>query len=130
MGLTAFPNGIKSFLVENNAIEKTSNYTVVVNDDSGKVFTTSVDGIVFTLPAIASGQVYTFINTAEDGTAKISISPNAADGIMYLGSATDDKDLINTKATQKKGDMVVVSNVNGLDYWSVTVVNGVWAKEA
>ena len=127
--LTAFPKGIQSFNVDINAVTKSANYTVVVTTDSGKVFVTFTDNVVFTLPAIADGQVYTFINGAEDGAAKVSISPNAADGIMYV-TATDNKDLINTKATAKKGDYVVIQNVAGTDYWSVTDARGVWAKEA
>ena len=48
---------------------------------------------------------------------------------MYAGSLTDDKDLINTKLTQKLGDKVVISNVASTAYWSVTRANGVWEKE-
>ena len=129
MSLTNYPNGIQSFLVENNAVEKTTNYSVVNATDTGKTFYSSVDGIVFTLPAIGSGYVFTFVNTAADGTAKFSISPNSSDGIMYAGSLTDDKDLINTKLTQKLGDKVVISNVASTAYWSVTRANGVWEKE-
>ena len=127
--LTAFPKGMQSFNVDINAVTKSSAYTVVATTDSGKVFVTFTDNVVFTLPAIADGQVYRFINGAEDGAAKVSISPNAADGIMYV-TATDNKDLINTKATAKKGDYVVIQNVAGTDYWSVTDARGVWAKEA
>ena len=36
--LTMFPNGLGSFFVDSNAVIKTANYTVVVNDDSGKTF--------------------------------------------------------------------------------------------
>ena len=52
--------------------------------------------------------VYKFVNAAEDGTNTLTISPNANDGIQYAGSATDNKDLINTKATSKQGDYVVI----------------------
>ena len=51
--LTVFPNGIASFLVDTNAEIKTANYTVVVNDDSGKTLVSTLDGIVYTLPSIA-----------------------------------------------------------------------------
>jgi hypothetical protein len=130
---TKFPNGVETFVVDSNCTVKDSAYTVVANTDSGKTFITFTDNMVFTLPAIALGETYTFINGAEDGAAKLSISPNAADGIMYLNSATDNKDLINTKATAKKGDFVTLSAVYTgatLDYWTVTNIRGVWAKEA
>ena len=86
--------GVTGFNLE----EKQANYTVA-NADTGKTFTSKTDGMVFTLPAISIGRVYTFVNTAADGTNALTISPNANDGILYDGSLTDNKDLINTKAT-------------------------------
>lgn len=113
-----------------NQVEKTSAYTVVVVTDSGKVFSSLTDGQVFTLPSIAGGEVYTFINVADDGDADLSISPAAADGIMYAGSNTDDKDLINTKATAKKGDYIVIkSSEAGTVAWQVVAARGIWAKQ-
>ena len=76
--------GLTGFNLEN----KSSNYTVV-NGDSGKTFTSSTDGVVFTLPAISIGRVFTFVNTGTDGTNTLTISPNANDGILYAGSLTD-----------------------------------------
>ena len=112
-----------------NIETKTSNYTVTTGD-SGKTFVSSTDGVVFTLPAIATGEVYKFVNAAEDGTNTLTISPNASDGIQYAGSATDDKDLINTKATSKQGDYVVIASLDSTTNWSVTEVRGVFAKES
>ena len=128
--LTVFPNGLASFLVDINAEEKTANYTVIINADSGKSLASDLDGVVFTMPSIATGNTITFVNTAEDGTAELNISPAAADGINYIGSNTDDKDLINTKATAKKGDYVTLASLNGTTAWQVVAVRGVWAKEA
>lgn len=127
--LTSFPNGLSSFFVDSNAEEKTSNYTVVVTTDSGKSFTSELDGIVFTLPSIAIGETYTFINNAEDATADLSISPATLDGITYAGSSTDDKDLINTKATANRGDFVTLSSLDGTVAWQVVNARGIWAKE-
>jgi hypothetical protein len=111
-------------------IEKTENYTVVVSTDSGKKFSSKLDGMVFQLPAIAAGEVYTFVNVAEDGAAKLSVSPNASDGIMYRGSNTDDKDVINTKATAQKGDYISLkSSEAGTVAWQVVDARGIWAKE-
>ena len=130
MSLTNFPNGIGSFLVDSNATNKTAAYTVVITTDSGKTFTSSTDSIVFTLPGIAIGNTITFVNTATDGTADLSISPAAADGITYAGSSTDDKDLINTKATAKLGDFVTLASLDGVVAWQVVASRGIWAKEA
>jgi hypothetical protein len=129
MALTKYPNGIGSFFVDINAVEKTANYTVVITTDSGKTFTSKLDGMVFTLPAIAIGNTITFVNMANDGAASLAISPAAADGITYAGSSTDNKDLINTKATAKQGDYVTLASLNGTDAWQVVAARGIWAKE-
>ena len=112
-----------------NIETKTSNYTVTTGD-SGKTFVSATDGVVFTLPAIATGAVYKFVNAAEDGTNTLTISPNASDGIDYAGSKTDDKDVINTKATSKQGDFIVIASLSSTTHWSVTSVRGVFAKES
>ena len=123
--------GRKAPIVTQRQTVKTADYTVVVNTDSGKIFASALDGITYTLPAIAAGEVYTFINIGLDGAAAINISPNASDGIMYVGSNTDDKDLINTKATAKRGDMVTLkSSEAGSVAWQVANAIGIWAKEA
>ena len=128
--LTNLPNGLSSFLVDSNAETKTANFSVTIVTDSGKTFTSELDGVVATLDSIAIGDSYTFINTAPDGTAAFNISPAALDGITYAGSSTDDKDLINTKATAKQGDFVTLSSLDGVVAWQVTDIRGVWAKEA
>jgi len=114
-----------------NIEQKDSNYTVVITTDSGKTFLSNTKDVVFTLPAIAVGNVFTFINTGADGQNNLTISPAAADGITYAGSSTDDKDLINTQATSKVGDYVKIQAMNGdVTAWQVTDVQGVWAKES
>ena len=112
-----------------NIETKTSNYTVVTGD-SGKTFVSSTDGVVFTLPAIAIGYSFKFVNNAPDGTNALTLSPNSSDGITYAGSSTDDKDLINTKATSKQVDFVVISSLDGTAAWQVTQVRGTFAKES
>lgn len=128
--LTLFPNGLGSFLVDNNAEIKTGNTTVIISTDSGKTFVSTLDAIVYTLPSIAIGNTITFVNMADDGQAALNISPAAADGITYAGSSTDNKDLINTKATSKKGDFVTLASLDGVVAWQVVAARGVWAKEA
>mgnify|MGYP007059579989 CR=1 FL=1 len=112
-----------------NIETKKSNYTVTTSD-SGKTLVSETDGVVFTLPAIAIGYSFKFVNNAPDGANALTISPAAADGITYAGSSTDNKDLINTKATSKQGDYVVISSLNGTAAWQVTEVRGTFAKEA
>lgn len=124
--LTNFKGGVADDL----AVEKTANYTVVITTDSGKTFTMALDGGVFTLPSIAIGNTFTFINLAQNGTADLSISPAALDGITYAGTAVDDKDLINTKATAIRGDYVTIASLDGVLAWQVVDARGIWAKEA
>ena len=112
-----------------NIETKTSNYTVTTAD-SGKTFVSSTDGVVFTLPAIAIGYSFKFVNNAPDGTNALTLSPNASDGITYAGSSTDNKDLINTKATSRQGDYVVIASLDGTTAWQVTEVRGTFAKES
>ena len=128
--LTVYPNGLASFLVDSNADVKTANYTVIIGDDSGSTIATTLDGFVATLPSIATGNTVTFVNMAGDGEAEFSISPAAADSITYAGSAVDNKDLINTKATSKKGDSVTLASLDGVVSWQVVAARGIWAKEA
>ena len=117
--------GVTGFNLE----AKEANYTVT-NADSGKTFTSKTDGVVFTLPAISIGRVFTFVNTGADGTNGLTISPNASDGILYAGSLTDDKDIINTKSTSKVGDYIVCASLNSTAHWTVVDVQGIFAKEA
>mgnify|MGYP003629581132 FL=1 len=128
--LTNFPNGIGGYIVDDQAVSKEANYTIVINTDSGKTFTSMNDGQVFQLPSLAVGNVITFVNMAPDGTAGISISPDALDGIGYAGSDTDNKDVINTKATSKRGDFITIASEDGVVSWKVVAARGVWAKEA
>jgi len=129
MGTTTFSGPILEGKDGVNIETKSSNYTVTTAD-SGKTLLSGTDGVVFTLPAIAVGYSFKFVNTAPDGQNTLTISPNASDGITYAGSSTDDKDLINTKATSKQGDFVVISSLDGVVAWQVTQVRGTFAKEA
>jgi len=118
--------GVSGFNIE----QKDSNYTVVISTDSGKTFLSNTKDVVFTLPAIAIGNVVTFVNTGADGQNNLTISPNSSDGILYLGSLTDNKDVINTQGTSKVGDYVTIASLNSTAFWTVVDVQGVWAKES
>ena len=112
-----------------NIEQKDSNYTVVISTDSGKTFLSNTKDVVFTLPSIAIGNVYTFVNTGADGQNNLTISPATLDGILYLSSLTDNKDIINTQGTSKVGDYVTIASLNSVVFWTVVDVQGVWAKE-
>jgi hypothetical protein len=119
--------GVTGFNIE----QKDSNYTVVINNgDSGKTLLSNTKDVVFTLPSIAVGNVYTFVNTGADGQNNLTISPDSIDGILYLGGLVDDKDLVNTQGTSKVGDYVTIASLNSVVFWTVVDVQGVWAKEA
>ena len=118
--------GVTGFNIE----QKDSNYTVVISTDSGKTFLSNTKDVVFTLPAIAIGNVFTFYNTGADGQNNLTISPNGSDGILYLGGLVDDKDVVNTQGTSKVGDYVTIASLNSTVFWTVVDVQGVWAKES
>ena len=119
--------GVTGFNIE----QKDSNYTVVINNgDSGKTLLSNTKDVVFTLPSIAVGNVYTFVNTGADGQNNLTISPDSIDGILYLGGLVDNKDLVNTQGTSKVGDYVTIASLNSVVFWTVVDVQGVWAKEA
>jgi hypothetical protein len=118
---THFNNVISGATTAKNAA-----YTVVIGTDCGKQFTSWVTGFVYTLPAIATGNTFTFINTGDDGTNELTISPNSSDGISLKGASVDDTDIKNTKATSKKGDFVKLASFDGADHWQVVDSLGVW----
>ena len=118
--------GVTGFNIE----QKDSSYTVVINTDSGKTFISNTKDVGFTLPAIAIGNTFTFINTGADGQNNLTLTPATDDGILYLGSLTDDKDVVNTASTSKVGDYVTIASLNSTVFWTVVDVQGVWAKES
>ena len=130
MAKTTFSGPVLEGKEDVNIFTKKANYTVVITTDSGKTFVSATDGVVFTLPGIADGNTFKFVNTAADGMNTLTISPNASDGIAYAGTKVDNKDLINTKATSKQGDYVVLASLEDADAWQVTEARGVWAKES
>lgn len=99
---------------------------------SGEKFVGAVDA-VFTLPAAAAatkGVWFEFECGAVSAGIGLSISPAAADHIRGNGlTSTDDKDLINSGATDRLGDMVQIY-CDGLDGWVIERIIGTWAKEA
>jgi len=97
--------------------------------DCGVIQLVDTDAKTVTLPATAPGLEYTIVNTGADGAVLVTISPQAADKISGAGlTPADNKDLLNTKATAKKGDFVTLL-ADGVDGWVVTRLAGTWARE-
>lgn len=102
-------------------------------EDCGKLFcvTDAGDGDALTLPAIAAGvSGLTILAVGAFGSTAISIDTDAAD--MILGpdiTGSDGKQLICTKATQRRGDFVTLI-AGDADGYMVTEMRGTWAREA
>lgn len=96
-------------------------------EDSGKLFavTEAGDGDALTLPAIAAGlSGITILAVGAFGTTAVTIDPNAADMIMGPDiTGADNKDLICTKATQRRGDFVTLI-AGDADGMAVTEMRG------
>ncbi|MCX5513427.1 hypothetical protein C3941_23850 [Kaistia algarum] len=108
---------------------KSANYTVDA-EDAGKWIWVDTDAVVITLPAVEGIGGLRIGNIAAYGVSGVAISPAAADMIEGPDiTAADNKDLINTKATARRGDFVEIGygDANG---WSVTRKRGTWAREA
>lgn len=100
-------------------------------EDTGKIFYIDTDAKTITLPVTATpGQAITFVNAEAFGTVAVNISPAAADKIMGPDlPGVDNKDLILTKETAKRGDYVVLTSGHA-DGWTVSAMKGMWAAEA
>ena len=85
-----------------------------------------------TLPAVTAHHAYWIINGNPSGTGLLTISPNASDKFLFDaagGTGTDDKDIINTQATAKRGDYIkcVFGTTNT---WTISEMHGTWVDEA
>ncbi len=98
--------------------------------DNGKLFcvTAAGDGDALTLPAIADGLTNVAIMAVGAfGTTALTIAPAAADGIAGPDLAqTDNTALVCTKATQRRGDFVVLVGGDA-DGYAVAQMRGIWA---
>lgn len=107
----------------------TANKTLDI-EDNGKLFWVTTDALIITMPAVATPVNCIIANGGSFGTIAVNISPNAADKIQAPDlPGTDNKDLINTKATARRGDYVALrtGDANGP---LVSELRGVWATEA
>lgn len=97
--------------------------------DTGKTIFVTVDSVV-TLPATATAlDGITLVCMGPYGTVQISADPNANDKIMGPDIAgADNKDLVNTKATARRGDFVTL-RAGHADGYTVVGIKGTWAQE-
>lgn len=107
----------------------TENDTMDTAADVGGWHLCATDAVVFTLPAVATGLTYRFMNTAADGQADITVNPDNSD--LFLGgcgfTALDDGDaVINTQTSADKGDYIVVT-YGTADGWYIVDMCGTWA---
>ena len=124
-------------------VDVDSNKTLGIAD-SGLVQNVIADGVVVTLPATATQGIWPVVLGgvrqtsgpvgAITGNAKqlVQISPNASDKIQGGpdGTATDDKDMILTKANSKVGDFMVIHNTGETNGPLVAAYKGAWGREA
>lgn len=97
--------------------------------DNGKTIFCTVTTVI-TLPSVATPVNAKIVCMAPFGTAQISIDPAALDKVQGPDlPGTDNKDLINTLATARRGDFVklVTGDANGA---LVAELRGTWATEA
>ncbi len=107
----------------------TGNKTLDIQDN-GKLFWVTADAAVITLPAVATPVNCVIANGGAFGTVGFNIDPNAVDKVQGPDlPGTDNKDLINTKATARRGDFarLATGDANGA---LVTELRGTWATEA
>jgi len=98
--------------------------------DTGKVFFVDTDAKTITLPATATTLECVIVNAGAYGTVAVNLSPQAADKVMGPDIAgTDNKDLINTKATACRGDFAHLKSGHA-DGYTVQRLKGTWAEEA
>lgn len=99
-------------------------------EDSGKLLWVDTDAKVITLPAVAGLAGITVVNGGAYGTILVTIDPNAVDMIEGPNiTAADNKDILNTKATANRGDLITLEygDANG---WAITAIKGTWVREA
>lgn len=119
-------------------VETVTDNKVLDASDSGKIFLMATDAKTFTLPATATGLRFTFINSGADGNNTLTVSPAAADAIQgsfnygaerVTLSGTDNKDLVNTKASAKTGDSLTLVGDGATGYY-IEDCSGIWLEES
>ena len=92
----------------------------------------AVDAQTLTLPAVVIGATFIIVNGVDSAGALLTISPNSNDKFLVdiAGAAgTDNKDIINTKATQAKYDYVKLVGLSSVG-WLIDEVRGTWVDQS
>jgi|TARA_R110001583_G_scaffold125885_8_gene277452 hypothetical protein len=109
--------------------------------DLGNDHNVAVDGLTIGIPLITSGNLgctIFFRNTGADGNNILVVSPKNTNKIIggmtqasavFHASGVAGKDVINTKATSKKGDWIALRAVS-LTEWYIIGGQGIWASES
>ena len=92
----------------------------------------AADAQTLTLPAVVLGASFIIVNVTADAGALLTISPNSSD--MFLvdiagAAGTDNKDIINTKATQARLDFVHLIGMAAAG-WCIADVRGTWVDQS
>ncbi len=127
-GIVEFNAGVLADPFEGLVAETLDDNKTLDALDSGKLFQVTVDAKVITLPAVAKMDFW-IANAAAYGVSIITIASDANDNFQARDlTATDDKDLINTKATANRGDLAHVAYGDATG-WTVKELVGTWTKE-
>lgn len=133
MGLTANPYNTQPIQPPPPSVlqkEFVSANKTLDEGDIGVAQVVTADAKTITLPATVVGYTYTIINGGPDGTILVTVAPAAADKIMGNGfTSADNKAALNTKATAKRGDKLVLVG-DGANGWMVQECVGTWARAA
>ena len=118
------------------AVTLTSNTTLAVATHSvqtGNYVAVNADAVVLTLPTVVIGATFLIVNIGASASQLLTISPNSVDKFLVdiAGAApgTDNKDIINTQATQIQYDYVKFFGATA-DGWIITDIRGTWVDEA
>lgn len=122
-----------------NQVDVTLN-KVLTLADCGIVQNVIADGITVTLPATTAAASFTVRNggvpassalgagSGADQSVLVSVNPNSADQFAGMGvTATDNKPLLNTKATSKVGDQIELVG-DGTNGWIIRAIKGTWVQ--
>ena len=91
----------------------------------------AADAQTLTLPAVVIGASFIIVNTAPDGGALLTISPDSGDKFLVDiagATGTDNKDIINTKVTQKQYDYVHLIGTDAAG-WLIFNIRGTWVDQ-
>lgn len=112
------------FEMDRQKEEIDSNTTLVADDHCGKALIVTAS-VTLTLPAAAIGVPFEIYNGGnEAGEVEITIVPDGTDNIGGDGNTSANVNVVNTLATAKPGDRIILVGVTG--GWLAHSVVGTW----